>query len=71
MNIRLYTGTQAAFLRSAIDWRNRAMLLRERLAGYRLDLGWRHKVCQSTQSAILSTDRRVADLFAAAREDRW
>jgi hypothetical protein len=55
-------------LRAAIDWRNRAMRLRECLAGYRANLSHRSAVIRSTEYLILKADRHTARLFAAASE---
>jgi hypothetical protein len=68
MNIPLHTGARARLLRAAIDWRSRAIRLRETLAGYRDALSHRSPVIRSTETLILKADRTTARLFAMASE---
>jgi len=64
--IPLHTGPRARFIRSAIDWRNRARAMRETLAEYRMHLPPRSPVTLHQQVLVAEADRRVHDLFSAA-----
>jgi len=66
--IPLHTGSRARLLRAAIDWRNRAMRLRQTLADYRTNLSHRSAIIRSTEALVLKADRTTARLFAAASE---
>jgi hypothetical protein len=68
MTIPLHTGPRARLIRAAIDWRSRAIRLRESLAGYRANLSHRSAVVRSTEALVLKADRTTARLFAAASE---